>query len=1059
MNGNIASSNSALGNNSLIWDLSEEIHERYLADEQVVVEALIQAVNMPSSQVADAQAFASHLIRSIRLRLSKATGLHALLSYYDLSSQEGIVLMCLAEALLRIPDDATVDALIADKLASGQWQEHLGKSESLFVNASTWALLLTGRLLKPKELNNQASETFLTGLASRMEEPVLRAAIRHAMRVIAEQYVMGSTINAALSRSCQQENRANRYSFDMLGETALIERDALRYLHAYRDAIESIGKSSNPELPLMQRPGISIKLSALFPRYEFSQQKHALAVLTQRLLVLATDARQAGISLTVDAEETEQLVLSLRIFAKVFTDPALSGWEGLGLAVQAYQKRAMPVLEFINKLAVRESKKIPVRLVKGAYWDTEIKHAQQQGLKEYPVFTRKNNTDVSYLACANYLLCHSGNLYPQFATHNAYTVAAILQLGKGYDYEFQRLHGMGEELYAELFESLAVGVSCRVYAPVGAHKDLLPYLVRRLLENGANTSFVNQLAHPEQPIEELVTDPIEKAKTSCEPLRHVNIPLPAELFGDDRINSKGVNFNDEREVNLLLRQLGAHCDVSFHSMPVIAGKQISGAKHPVMDPANQTVLVGYSEVFAGEQACELKRAVEIAHNSWPEWRDTAVGSRVDILQRAADLLEQHQAELLSLCVREAGKTLRDSQAEIREAIDFLRYYCHVALTLFAEPCVLPGFTGESNELYLKGRGVFVCISPWNFPLAIFCGQIAAALVTGNSVLAKPASATCLVAARVTELLYKAGVPDTVLQFLPCRAGQFSEVILTDERIAGVAFTGSMQAAQEINRVLANRNGSIAVLIAETGGQNALLADSSALPEQLVLDVLQSAFNSAGQRCSALRVLYVQDEIAPRVIELIKGAMGQLEIGSPCELQTDVGPVISAEAKEKLGLHIASWRERGALLYQCELPITCQSGHFVAPALIEIDSIAQLPEECFGPVLHVIRYDSTQMEQVLNEINATNYGLTFGLHSRLEQRVEAVCERIEAGNLYINRDTVGAVVGVQPFGGRGLSGTGPKAGGPHYLQRFVTEQTVTVNTAAAGGNALLLGQLK
>lgn len=1058
MNGDIAS-NNALGNGSLILDLSEEIHEGYLADEQAVIEALIQTIKMPSSQVADAQAFASHLIQSIRLRLSKTSGLHALLSYYDLSSQEGIVLMCLAEALLRIPDDATVDALIADKLASGQWHEHLGKSESLFVNASTWALLLTGRLLKPKELNNQASETFLAGLASRMEEPVLRAAIRHAMRVIAEQYVMGSTISAAISRSSEPENRVNRYSFDMLGEAALTESDALRYLQAYSDAIELIGKSVDPELSLMQRPGISIKLSALFPRYEFSKQALAVEVLTQRLLALAVAARQAGISLTVDAEEAERLVLSLRIFAKVFAEPALSGWGGLGLALQAYQKRALPMLEFLNELAERGGKQIPVRLVKGAYWDTEIKRAQQQGLKDYPVFTRKNNTDVSYLACANYLLGHSDNLYPQFATHNAYTVAAILQLGRGCDYEFQRLHGMGEELYAELFESLAADVSCRVYAPVGAHKDLLPYLVRRLLENGANTSFVNQLAHPDQPIEELVADPIEKAKTSREPLRHANIPLPAGLFGGDRNNSKGINFNDEREVGTLLEQLDAHSNVSFHAMPVIAGKQISGERRPVMEPANQAVLVGHSEFFTNEQSCELKRAVEIAHNGWPEWRDIAVCDRVSILQRAADLLELHQPELISLCVREAGKTLPDSQAEIREAIDFLRYYGHTALALFAEPRVLPGFTGESNELHLRGRGVFVCISPWNFPVAIFCGQIAAALVTGNSVLAKPASATCLVAARVTQLLYEAGVPDTVLQFLPCKAHQFSEVILTDERIAGVAFTGSTQAAQKINQVLASRNGPIAALIAETGGQNALLADSSALPEQLVLDVLASAFDSVGQRCSALRVLYVQDEIAMRVIELIKGAMDQLEIGSPSELQTDVGPVISAEAKEVLDAHIASWRERGALLHQCELPAACQSGHFVAPTLIEIEAIAQLQGECFGPILHVIRFESARMEQVLDEINATHYGLTFGLHSRIEQRVEAVCERIEAGNLYINRDTVGAVVGMQPFGGRGLSGTGPKAGGPHYLQRFVTEQTVTVNTAAAGGNALLLGQLK
>ena len=1045
--------------NNIFPNLTESIHRSYLADEEETVAGLLTRAQMDETEVLRTQALATELVQSVRSRLAAASGMHALLRYYDLSSEEGIVLMCLAEALLRIPDDDTVDALIADKLGSGNWHKHLGKSDSLFVNASTWALMLTGRLFKSEQLPTKDPDSLLESLLNRLEEPVVRAAIRHAMRVIAEQFVMGSNIDKALARADLPANHGYCYSYDMLGEAALTEQDACFYQQAYLDAISAIGQRVDQSLPLPQRPGVSVKLSALFARYEFSQQERAVKVLSERLLALAVRARQAGISLTVDAEEAERLALSLRIFATVYVNPALAGWSGLGLAVQAYQKRALPVLEFINDLATRKGQTIPVRLVKGAYWDTEIKRAQQQGLSDYPVFTRKNNTDVSYLACARFLLSKCGNLYPQFATHNAYTVAAILRQGAGRDYEFQRLHGMGEELYAQVLEANEFQVPCRVYAPVGAHQDLLPYLVRRLLENGANSSFVNQLAHPDQPIDELVIDPVAMARALTGRLRHPDIPLPADLFADQRLNSKGVNFADECELEALLGAVKSQLGSAFESAPVIAGQRVAGIAVAIKNPANCDEVVGTSISLQEAQNGDIRRALDVASQHWLDWETRCVSERAGLLLKAAELFEQHQAELIALCVSEAGKTLKDSQAEVREAIDLLRYYAHMAQTTFAQAQQLPGFTGETNELSLHGRGVFVCISPWNFPLAIFTGQIAAALVTGNCVLAKPASATCLVAGRVIELLYGAGVPTSVLHFLPCEAQLLSTMLLADERIAGVAFTGSTQTARQINQTLAQRAGPIAVLIAETGGQNAMLVDSSAQPEQVVLDVVQSAFNSAGQRCSALRVLYLQEEIAPRIMALIKGHMEELVIGDPLDLRTDIGPLISAVAKQALEAHIAGWGKQGRVRYRCDLPQSCLSGYFVAPTVIEIDAIEQLAQENFGAVLHVVRYAADQLDDVLDAINATGYGLTFGLHSRIAQRTDIIRQRVRAGNLYVNRDTIGAVVGVQPFGGNRLSGTGPKAGGPNYLLRFATEQTCTINTSAAGGNALLLRQVK
>jgi len=1038
------------------------INHYYLADESQVVASLLEQIPACAEAQGKTQALARRLVKSVRGNLQSSGGLQAFLQHYDLSTQEGVVLMCLAEALLRIPDTATVDALIADKLTAANWQQHLGQSDSLFVNASTWALVLSGRILRQGEI----SDDFADKLFNRLEGPVLRTAIRHAMRLMAKQFVMGADIDQALNRAELPENRAYLYSYDMLGEAALTSDDAERYQRAYLDAIASVGQHIDADVPMRQRPSISVKLSALYPRYEFSQQTLAIEVLTVRLLKLSQRAMAVGLCLTVDAEEADRLTLSLHIFKQVYLHPSLRAWHGLGLAVQAYQKRALPVLKFLCQLARKGERCIAVRLVKGAYWDTEIKRAQQQGLRDYPVFTRKNNTDVSYLACAQFLLANNQWLYPQFATHNAYTVASILINGKGSEYEFQRLHGMGETLYESLDEirdpqdEQVQGnkVCCRVYAPVGAHKELLPYLVRRLLENGANTSFVNQLTHPDQSLDELTMDPCQVAMNLNGNLRHPAIPLPADLFGAERINSKGVNFSDSIELSPLLQDVSGVFATECKSQPFIDGQNIAAHTQAVRNPAKRNEIIGLSSLLSPPEGHEIESALSCAYRAWPQWSTTPVKERAEILVAAAELFERHQAELIALCVKEAGKTLSDSQAEIREAVDFLRYYAQLAVAQMAQPKNLPGYTGESNELSLQGRGLFVCISPWNFPVAIFTGQIAAALVTGNCVLAKPASLTCLTAHRVVELLYQAGVPCAVLHYLPCEAALLSNMVLTDRRVTGVAFTGSTEAARHINQQLAQRDGAIATLIAETGGQNVLLADSSAQPEQLVMDVVTSAFNSAGQRCSALRVLYVQQDIAERVIELLIGAMEQLTVADPVHISTDVGPVISAETQHALEQYVASWQNNG-LLYRCHLGSGCAKGYFVAPTLIEIERIAQLEKEIFGPVLHVIRYEAAKLESILDEINATGYGLTFGLHSRLDQRAELVRQRVRVGNLYVNRDMIGAVVGLQPFGGQGLSGTGPKAGGPHYLLRFTTEQSCTVNTAAAGGNALLLSQIK
>ena len=1027
----------------------ERIDRHYLDPEASSVTRLAERARLDAGTNAAVLELAKTLVAAMRQNRAELGGIDAFMSEYDLSSTEGIVLMCLAEALLRIPDAETADRLIADKLADADFESHLGTSDSLFVNASTWALMLTGRLVDDAEAEAQSFAGVLEQTLNRLGEPVIRAAMRRAMRILGHQFVMGQSIEEGLERA--RAAPAYRYSFDMLGEAALTAADAQRYLDAYSQAIVAVGATAGKHGDLMAAPSVSVKLSALDPRFELAQRRRTVDALAERLRQLALAARQHRVGLTVDAEEADRLGLTLEVFERVSRMPELAGWPGLGLAVQAYQKRALYVVEWLEMLAETLDRIIPVRLVKGAYWDTEIKRAQEQGLAGYPVFTRKSSTDVSYLACAG-LLLESPHLYPQFATHNAHTAAWVLRVGADRPFELQRLHGMGEELYAEIVGRDGLDRPCRVYAPVGSHEDLLPYLVRRLLENGANTSFVNRFVHDDASIDEIVEDPVEQTVRllRASAIEHPRIPLPRDIYGASRRNSNGVNLADLHELAELRAALRGSDAQAWRAAPLIGGMPQEGEPSAARDPAKPGVPVGELRL-AG--AATARAALDAASAFAEQWDATPAVERAARLRAAADLLQKRRAELVALCVREGGRSVPDSLAEIREAIDYLRYYAHEAERLFGAPIELPGPTGESNSLKLAGRGVFLCISPWNFPVAIFTGQIAAALAAGNPVLAKPAESTSIVASRVVALLHEAGVPAGALHFLPGSGAVIGEALLPDARLAGVAFTGSTETAKRIERALAARGGPIATLIAETGGINAMLVDSSALPEQVVRDACQSAFNSAGQRCSALRVLCLQSDTAERIVELLKGHMAELVIGDPALLRTDVGPVIDAEAARMLTEYVAS---RGArVAYRCRLDAAHAPGSFFAPTLIELDAVSDLRREIFGPVLHVVRYAADEIDALIDELNALGFGLTLGVHSRIDSFAARIAARARVGNVYVNRNMIGAVVGVQPFGGTGLSGTGPKAGGPHYLLRFAREQTVTVNTAAVGGNASLL----
>ncbi|KAB7765753.1 bifunctional proline dehydrogenase/L-glutamate gamma-semialdehyde dehydrogenase [Xanthomonas sp. LMG 12462] len=1040
--------------------LRAAITAAWLKDEAEHVRELLEQARLPAADQARVQALAADLVTRVRARAQDQGAIEAFMRQYDLGSEEGVLLMCVAEALLRIPDQDTADKLIRDKLGDADWKKHMGESDSILVNASTWGLMLTGKLVQINDLTRADVSGAFKRLIGRVGEPVIRLAVRQAMKIMGHQFVMGRTIGEALTRSKKGDNAHYRYSFDMLGEGALTMKDAQRYLDAYRQAIHAIGKhfaaqrqQGGGKDAVFAAPSISIKLSALYPRYEHAKRARVMAELVPGVLELAQLAKSYGIGYTVDAEEADRLELSLDIIEATFSDPSLDGWEGYGLAVQAYQKRTPYTIDFLADLARRVGRRIPVRLVKGAYWDAEIKRAQVEGHPGYPVFTRKQNTDVSYLACAKRLFAHSDALYPMFATHNAQTIAAVRAIAGGRDYEHQKLHGMGDDLYAEVIPADRLGVPCRVYAPVGSHEDLLPYLVRRLLENGANSSFVNRITDEDVAIEDLIRDPVE-AVSAFASIPHPKIPLPVDLLrsqNHNRKNSMGANLANDNDLRALADQLNTALK-PWQAAPLVPGAVIAGDALAVANPADHRQIVGH---WKPADADTVEKALSNAAAAYPAWNRTPAASRATILEHAADLLEARMPEFMALCVKEAGKTLPDGVAEVREAVDFLRYYAGQARAQFGAPERLPGPTGESNELQLHGRGVFVCISPWNFPLAIFLGQVAAALAAGNSVIAKPAEQTNLVGHAAVKLLHEAGVPEAVVQFLPGDGATVGAALTRDPRVAGVAFTGSTDTARAINRALAARDAAIGVLIAETGGQNAFIADSSSLPEAVVKDAISSAFISAGQRCSAARVLFVQDDIADKVMTMLAGAMAELKVGDPGLLSTDVGPVIDADALQILTDHAARMDREARAIAVAATDAATAHGSFFAPRAYELQSLTQLQREIFGPVLHVIRWKADQLDAVIDQINATGYGLTLGVHSRIDETIERIASRVAVGNVYVNRNQIGAVVGVQPFGGQGLSGTGPKAGGPHYLLRFATEKVVTVNTTAAGGNASLL----
>jgi len=1032
--------------------LRDAINRSYHADETEVVGSLQSRVHFEPVVEERIDRRAQSLVASVRARRDDRGLLDAFMQEYDLSSEEGVILMCLAEALLRIPDAETAEKLIADKLGDADWESHLGKSSSVLVNASTWGLMLTGKLVALSESTQSNFKSTLKRLVNRSGDPVVRTAIRQAMKIMGHQYVMGRTIDEALDRSQQKKNRIYRHSFDMLGEAALTSEDSERYMESYRAGIRAIGARDNPD-DIFSAPSISVKLSAIHPRFEFGQRDRVLRELTPRLLDLAELAMANNMALTVDTEEADRLMLTLDVFGAVLQSPVLAGWNGFGIALQTYQKRAIPMINWLAELSARTGQRIPVRLVKGAYWDAEIKHAQVEGFRGYPVFTRKANTDVSYIACAKQVLGQREAFYPQFATHNAHTIAAVTELaGDRLDYEFQRLHGMGEDLYGIVMSEQGFRHACRVYAPVGSHEDLLPYLVRRLLENGSNTSFVNRIVDENLPIEKVAENPFRKVATS-EPAWHPSIPMPRDLYGDERINSYGVNLANELDTLALAEKMQPFAEKQWDVEPILARGLLEqgGPEKDNTNPADLGDRIGNVRQTSAE---ELERAIEDAHAFATTWDETGGAERAAMLEAAADAMEENFGEFMALINREAGKTAHDAVSEIREAIDFLRYYALQARLKFDQPIVLPGPTGESNQLSLHGKGVFVCISPWNFPLAIFTGQVSAALAAGNTVLAKPADQTPAIAALAVRTMHQAGIPVEALQFVPGRGSVVGAKLTSDPRVDGVALTGSMATAYRINRSLAERDAPLAAMIAETGGQNAMLVDSSALPEQVVQDVIRSAFHSAGQRCSALRVLFLQDDVADRIMELLAGAMQELVIDDPKLLSSDVGPVIDGAALEELSAHADRMETEFRLIGRASVAPGL-NGHYMAPCAFEIDSINTLEEEVFGPVLHVVRYRARDLDKVIDEINATGFGLTLGIHSRIDHTQQYIARRVLAGNCYVNRNMIGAVVGVQPFGGERLSGTGPKAGGPHYMLRFATERTLTVNTAAVGGNAILL----
>ena len=1029
-----------------------ELRRAYRPEEETVARERIDQARLSAEELGEATDTARALVKGVRAH--KPSGVDAFLHAYDLGSDEGIAMMCLAEALLRIPDAHTADELIADKLSGPDWSEKLGRSDSSFVNAATFSLLLTGKVLEGAQDRSDNWKAALGRAVGRLGEPVVRTAVREAMKILGRNFVFGRTIDEALKRAEPEQRQGLSHSFDMLGEAAKTFADAERYADAYRGALDRIAKEA--KAGFKKSPGISVKLTALHPRFEYTHQAESVAAVVPIVRELALKASKADVHLTIDAEEADRLELQMDVFEALLADDALfaNGWAGFGIAIQAYQKRATPLVDWVIEAARAHGRKLMCRLVKGAYWDTEIKLAQVGGLADYPVWTRKVATDVSYLACAKKMLAASDLLYPAFATHNANTIGQIKALAHGREFEFQRLHGMGEELYGELAQmERHIGdpqTPVRIYAPVGSHKELLAYLVRRLLENGANSSFVNRIADEQVSIDELVRDPVAELE-GLNPKRNPKIVLPTELFGAQRRNSQGVDLSDPLVREPLLERLKALEARSWTAKPGI-GK---GQARPIVSPHDRRIKVGTTFEATADEVDRMVRAANAAQVGWDSLGGEA---RAKLLERTADLYEEHAEEFFSLCIREAGKTLIDAVLEVREAVDFLRFYASEARRQFTRPLPLPGPTGEQNELRLHGRGVIAAISPWNFPLAIFTGLTSAPLAAGNAVITKPAGQTPLVAALAVELMHRAGIPKDVVQLAPGSGRVVGGTLTAHPLLAGVVFTGSTETARTINRTLAERDGPIIPFVAETGGQNAMIVDSSALPEQVTRDVISSAFQSAGQRCSALRVLFVQEDVADGMIRMISGAMEALKVGDPGDLATDVGPVIDEAAKKVLDEHI-EWLDKNAKkICVLKAPKEAANGCFVPPAFYEIKSLSQLNRENFGAILHVIRFAGDELDKVVEAINTTGYGLTLGLQSRIDTVRDYVEEHARVGNFYVNRNQIGAVVESQPFGGEGLSGTGPKAGGPHYVARFATERVTCIDTTAAGGNASLMASI-
>jgi RHH-type proline utilization regulon transcriptional repressor/proline dehydrogenase/delta 1-pyrroline-5-carboxylate dehydrogenase len=1025
------------------WDSLDDGKYR---DEAAVIADLLAAQPLSAEDRAAVRAEAEALVRGARRSVRKQGVVESFLQEFSLGTREGLALMCLAEALLRTPDDDTRDKLIAEKIGSADWASHLGGSDSLFVNASTWGLMLTGKIVEPDEDAKRDLPGFIKKIAGRLGEPVIRAAVGQAIRIMGEQFVLGRTIEAAIRRAA---NDGDICSFDMLGEGARTAADAERYEKAYADAIETVGKLSNKAGPEAGH-GVSVKLSALTPRYEATQEARVWDELYPRVLRLARIAARHDLNFTIDAEEADRLALSLKLLDRLCREPELGDWTGLGLAVQAYQKRCPEVIARLTALSKDTGRRLMVRLVKGAYWDSEVKRAQVAGRPDYPVYTTKPATDLSYLVCAKALVAAAPHLYAQFATHNAHTLAAVVRMSKnaGVRIEHQRLHGMGEALY-KAADDLYDGAILRAYAPVGGHEDLLPYLVRRLLENGANTSFVHALLDERVPVEKVVVDPITAVE--AHPDRHAKIPTPVNVYGPDRRNSAGLDLSVKADRDRLAAHVAELDKLTLSAGPLVGGKLTAGAPPmPVQSPTDHDRVVG---VVSEAQLPQIDQAFKLARAAQPAWDQAGGPARAKVLRAMGDALEANLERLCAILSREAGKTLPDAIAEVREAVDFCRYYAKLAQAQFGLAGeVLTGPVGEANSLRLAGRGVFVCISPWNFPLAIFTGQIAAALAAGNAVLAKPAEQTPLIAMEAVKLYHAAGLDHRLLALLPGRGETVGAALTAHEGLDGVAFTGGTDTAWRINQTLAQRQGPIVPFIAETGGLNGMFVDTTAQREQVIDDVILSAFGSAGQRCSALRLLFLPHDTADHVIEGLKGAMDALVLGDPALAVTDVGPVIDAEAKAALDKHLVRLNREAKVLHQLTAP---EAGTFFAPILAEIPAADFLEREVFGPVLHVVRYRPEDLEQVAGALAARRYGLTLGVHSRIESFAADVQRLVPAGNCYVNRSMTGAVVGVQPFGGEGLSGTGPKAGGPHALLRYAVERALSINITAQGGDPTLL----